>query len=97
MLMTACATGETIEDRTVTNNWELILHRGEPAPYSGVLVPERSYRYYQTDSALFPACQERLRASARPCPEPEGWLSPRQLSFALLGFVSAVLLVDRNP
>ena len=84
-LTTGCASAVP---RAKTLNWELNLSKGSVAPYSGVLVPEDAYRFYQTDSVLYPKCRERLEASAGQCEECDPLFSPRQLAFFLLGMIT---------
>lgn len=75
------------------NEWDVSLERGARAPYSGVLVPEDAYRFYQVDGVLFATCKERLGASVGECEECDPWFSSRQFSFALFGIVLGMLAV----
>lgn len=68
-----------------------MLEKGKAAPYTGVLVPEDAYRFYQKDSILFPDCKERLDAvvlESQNTPEP--WIKQNtvltMLACTLLGF-----------
>lgn len=74
--------------RLTTYDWELSLGKGEAAPYSGVLVPEDAYRYYQADSMVYPDCKAKLKEAVQSCSaaQDEGWLTPKQLIFGVLGF-----------
>lgn len=78
----------SVNGAVATTEWEHILERGEIAPFSGVLVPEDAYRFYQTDSEVYKGCEERLKASVGFCEPPEEPLfSMRQLMW--LGFGAA--------
>jgi hypothetical protein len=91
VLTSGCASGATLTG----SDWETALESGERAPYSGVLIPEDSYRYYQEDSALYPACVERLKEAK--CAQPnEPWFSPRQLSFLLSGVVLGLITASKT-
>ena len=93
MLMSGCASVASVNPQT--SDWEMSLEKGSRAPYSGVLVPDDAYRFYQMDAKLFPSCEERLRASVR-TPTEEGWFTPRQLSFSLVGVIAGMLTLSRT-
>jgi len=90
--MTGCASAVP---RVKTPDWEVNLRKGRPAPYSGVLVPEDAYRYYQQDAVLYPKCRERIAASVGQCEECDAWFSPRQLTFFLLGAIAGVFAMGK--
>lgn len=51
----------------VGSGWEVVLKKGERAPFYGVLVPEYLYRQYSLDSELFPECDKRLNDIMATC------------------------------
>lgn len=85
--MLGCALFEKNNQKTeeaARGNWDKIITKGEEAPFSGVLVAEDSYRFYQQDSALFPHCEEKLRGAQTLCAE-EPWFSYKNLIWLIFG------------
>ena len=87
-LTSGCASADSSAVPLKTYDWERPLEKGAAAPYSGVLVPEDAYRFYQTDSIAYPECKDKLKDALVSCSEAqdEGWLTGRQLFFVVAGF-----------
>ena len=89
VMLTSCSLSA---ESVAVVEWDLAVQKGRPAPFSGVLVPEDSYRFYQTDAELFRTCDARLRASVGRCPEaPERWLTQQNFLLLILGLAAGSL------
>lgn len=68
------------------SGWEVVLKKGERAPFYGVLVPEYLYRQYSLDSELFPECDKRLNDIMASCYQEKKSEGPSVMLLILAGF-----------
>lgn len=73
---------------------EIVIKEGEKAPFSGALVPENRYQWYQIQVADLGICKDYRKLLENTCytqPEPQPMLWPAAVTFAV-GFLAGFAL-----
>ena len=91
MLISASGRGEGVTGGMNSPELERSLPSGTPAPYSGVLVPLDSYRFYQEDVFVKNLCEETLRRTQKDCLS-ERILTGQNAVILILGFMAGFLI-----